>query len=364
MNTQDLFFKLLRYHSLTPKDDGAFEFITTYLDDFTAQRIDIGGVKNLFLYKKFGEGDRLCFAGHIDVVPAGEGWLSDPFEPILKDGFVYARGTQDMKSGVCAMLQACKNTKNFHGTLCLILTSDEEGDGKCGTIEVLRYLETQNFLPHFAIVAEPTSETIFGDAIKIGRRGSINGVLEVFGLQGHAAYPAKAKNPIHLFASRLAMLAGYDFDDGDANFEPSKLVITDLRSGMEVTNVTPNTLKMMFNVRNSTKTSKKDIEAYIQKVCDGLDFRLTLSQSALPFVTSSKNKIVRKLCQSIEKVLTCKPKKSTAGGTSDARFMASFGVHVVEFGVRNDTIHAPNERCSLQEVYDLEKVFTDLIKNF
>lgn len=364
MTTQELFFKLLRYKSITPNDDGAFEFIAEYLDQFEHIRIDVADTKNLFLYKKFGQGPHLCFAGHIDVVPPGEGWKSDPFEPVLENGNVFARGAQDMKSGVCAFLKACKEAKEFDGTLSLLLTSDEEGDAKHGTIEVLKYLESENFLPQYCIVAEPTCENIFGDAIKVGRRGSINGVIELFGLQGHAAYPEKSKNPVDMIAPLLPLLASHHFDNGDENFAPSRLVITDIRAGMEVTNVTPSSLKLMFNVRNSTKTTQADIKRYIENLFQGLEFSLKLSQSAFPFVTSSESKIVKNLCNSIQKTTTLTPKLSTAGGTSDARFIAEFGVKTVEFGVINDTIHAPNERCGLAEVERLEEIFKDLIKNF
>jgi succinyl-diaminopimelate desuccinylase len=364
MTTQELFFKLLKYKSITPNDDGAFEFIAEYLDHFEHVRVDMEDTKNIFLYKKFSEGPHLCFAGHIDVVPPGDGWQSDPFEPTLKEGKVYARGTQDMKSGVCAFLKACKEAKNFQGTLSILLTSDEEGDAIYGTIEVLKYLEEKSFLPDYCIVAEPTCEAIFGDAIKVGRRGSINGILELNGLQGHAAYPEKSTNPLNLIAPILPKLAGYNFDEGDKDFAPSQLVVTDLRAGMEVTNVTPGHLKMMFNVRNSTNTTKEQIQDYITSLFDGLDYTLSLYQSAHPFVTSTDSKIVQNLTSAIKEKTQIAPKLSTAGGTSDARFISRFGVQTVEFGVINDTIHAPNERCSLAEVENLYEIFLHVIKNF
>ena len=189
-------------------------------------------------------------------------------------------------------------------------------------------------------------------------------MLEVFGLQGHAAYPEKSKNTVHMISDRLPRLAAHLFDEGDEYFSPSQLVITDIRSGMEVTNVSPGYLKMMFNVRNSTKTTKEDIHAYVSSVMDGLDFKLTLSQSAKPFVTDSSSKIVRLLSNSVEKISGIKPKNSTAGGTSDARMLAEFGVKTIEFGVINDTIHAPNERTTLKEVEDLYLCFKETIKNF
>lgn len=364
MTTQELFFKLLRYKSMTPHDDGAFTFIKDYLSHYKHKIIDIEDTKNIFIYKKFEEGPHLCFAGHIDVVPPGSGWDTDPFEPTLKDGKVYARGTQDMKSGVCAFIQAMKNTQNFSGTLSTILTSDEEGDGTYGTIEVLNYLKEIDFLPDYAVVAEPTSEVDFGDAIKIGRRGSINGLLKIKGKQGHAAYPEKSKNPISLISPILDKITDYYFDEGDDNFAPSRLVVTDIRAGMEVTNVTPNSLSMMFNVRNSTNTTKKIIQDYIEDLCKGLDFSLELDQGSFPFVTSKKSLIVAAVQNGLKGVTGSNAKLSTAGGTSDARHLSAFGIECIECGVVNDTIHGLNERCGMDEVEKLEKVFLHVINNF
>ena len=364
MTILELFEKLLKFKSITPNDDGAMEFIKNYLNDFEAIEINKNGVKNLFLYKKFSEGEHLCFAGHIDVVPPGNGWESEPFTPTIKDGTIFARGTQDMKSGVAAFLYALKHTKNFKGTLSTIITSDEEGDAKYGTIEVLKYLKEKKFLPEYAIVAEPTCEEKFGDAIKIGRRGSINGVLKLFGKQGHAAYPEKSINPIHEIAPILPKIAGVNLDNGDSYFAPSKFVITDIRSGMEVTNVTPGELKMMFNVRNNTHTTKEDIENFIKENFKNLNYELVLSQSAKPFVTNPDSKIVKLLDEAIKKETSITPKHSTAGGTSDARFLGEFGIKTVEFGVVNDSIHAPNENTKIEYVEKLTNIFQKVIDKF
>jgi len=364
MDVIDLFIKLLSAKSITPDDAGLMDFIAEYLSDFEAIRIDKNGVKNLFLTKKFSEGEHLCFAGHVDVVPAGDGWESDPFTPKIENGFIYARGAQDMKSGLAAFLAAVKETKEFNGRLSLLLTSDEEGDAKYGTKIVLEYLKEQNMLPDYAVVAEPTCEERFGDAIKIGRRGSINGVLKLFGKQGHAAYPAKSVNVVNLIAPILPQIAGKNLDNGDEFFEPSQFVITDLRAGMEVTNVTPGELKMMFNVRNSTKTTVQSVEEFVRKHFDGLNYNLEMKPSANSFMTNPESKVVKKLVASIKDVCETTPKLSTAGGTSDARFFGAYGVDTVEFGVINDTIHAPNERTSVEEVKSLYKVFKNLIKEF
>ena len=364
MDVIALFKHLISAPSQTPDDGGILDFIETYLASFTTIRIDSHGVKNLFAYRRFGEGKHLCFAGHVDVVPAGEGWNTDPFIPVEKEGYIYGRGAQDMKSGVSAFVQALKETQAYQGTLSVLLTSDEEGPAQFGTIEVLNYLQTHHLLPDAVIVAEPTCEKVFGDAIKVGRRGSINGVLTLQGKQGHAAYPEKAINPIHQIATILPTLAGAFLDNGDGYFAPSQLVVTDIRSGIETTNVTPNSLKMMFNVRNSTQTDQTHITALVDTACEGLNYTLTLNQSAHPFITDAHTAIVQTLSDAIVEVCTITPKRSTAGGTSDARFIAQYGIDVVEFGVINDTIHAPNERTSIAEVENLYRVFTLLIQRF
>jgi len=361
----DLFLKLLSAKSVTPDDGGLLTYIENYLADFEATWINEGGVKNIFLTKKFGEGKHLCFAGHVDVVPAGDGWDSNPFVPMIKNGFIYARGTQDMKSGVAAFVQAVRDMdSDFSGRLSLLLTSDEEGDGTYGTQIVLRHLKEIDLLPDYCIIAEPTCETEFGDAIKIGRRGSINGYLTLKGKQGHAAYPEKAINPIHNISTVLSQIAGHDLDDGDANFAPSKLVITDIRSGMEVTNVTPNSLNMMFNVRNSTKTTQESLSQFIANEFKGLDYELKLEQGSYPFITNRKSYIVEELKVVIEEVTGIKTKLSTAGGTSDGRHIAPYGIEVVEFGVINDRIHGLNERTSIKEVEKLYNIFIKIVERF
>jgi succinyl-diaminopimelate desuccinylase len=366
MTKIELFKKLLRFKSITPDDDGAFDFITSYLgSSWECIKLDFEDVKNRLYIKRFNDTcQHLCFAGHIDVVPAGDGWDSDPFEPIEKDGVIYARGTQDMKSGVAASLYACKHTQNFDGTLSILLTSDEEGEAVNGTVKVLEYMKENKLLPQFTVVAEPTCEDLFGDAIKVGRRGSINGYLTIQGKQGHAAYPEKAINPIDQISTILPKIAGLNLDNGDEFFSPSKLVITDIRGGMEVTNVTPDNLKLMFNVRNSTKTTQKDIQKLIDDNFSNLDYDFYMTQGSYPFMTNKNSKIISHIGNAIKDITGVKTKHSTAGGTSDARFFGQFGIDTVEFGVINDTIHAINERTTIKEVEDLTKVFEQLISKF
>ena len=360
----DLLIHLLSAPSVTPDDAGLMGWIEAYLSEFEAIHVNKGGVKNLLLTRQFGEGDHLCFAGHIDVVPPGDGWESDPFVPRIESGMIYGRGAQDMKSGVAAAMAALRDAEIFPGRLSLLLTSDEEGEATYGTQIMLAHLKKRELLPDYCVVAEPTCETIFGDAIKIGRRGSINGYLTIRGEQGHAAYPEKSINPVHQMAPRLAELAGVDLDEGDDDFAPSKLVITDIRGGMEVTNVTPGELKIMFNVRNNTRTDADAVRAHVERVCTGLKYDLRLTQGSFPFVTNRQSLLVKRIAESITAMTDRQPHYSTAGGTSDARFMGQYGIDVVEFGTRNDTIHAPNERVAIDEVEGLYRVFTDLIRRW
>ncbi len=366
MTEIELFQKLLRFKSVTPDDDGAFDFIEEYLGDtWQVIKVDMEGVKNRLYYKKFNDNTQhLCFAGHIDVVPTGEGWDVDPFAADIIDGVITARGTQDMKSGDAAFLYSCKHAKDFDGTLSILMTSDEEGEGTYGTIKMLEHLKEIDFIPDYAVVAEPTCEELFGDAIKVGRRGSINGYITIKGKQGHAAYPEKCINPVHNFAHVLPQIAGFDLDNGDEYFSPSKMVITDIRGGMEVTNVTPNELKLMFNVRNSTNTKREDVEAFIHEKLKGLEYDFRTTQGSFPFVTNKESKVVKAMEDSILKITGVSTKHSTAGGTSDARYFGSFGIEAIEFGVINDTIHSVGERTTVKEVSDLTRVYEDLIKNF
>jgi len=361
-----LFQKLLQYKSITPNDAGIYDFIDEYLgDSWQCIKLDIEDVTNRFYYKKFNDNDvHLCFAGHVDVVPTGEGWSVDPFTADVIDGIITARGAQDMKSGVASFLYACKNATNFNGTLSILLTSDEEGEAINGTVKVLELLKEKNFLPTSAIVAEPTCENIFGDAIKVGRRGSINGYFELQGKQGHAAYPEKAINPVHKISPILPQIAGYNLDNGDEFFSPSQFVVTDIRSGMEVTNVTPNKLNMMFNVRNSTKTNQETIKKFIASKFEGLEYSLKLTQGSYPFVTDSNTDVVKNMQKSIQEVCNIETKLSTAGGTSDARFFGQFKIDTVEFGVKNDTIHAIDERVEIKDVEKLSEVFENIISKW
>lgn len=365
MKTIEILNELLRFKSITPNDDGAMNYIEMLMSDFKAINVDEDNTKNLILIKKFGEGEHLCFAGHVDVVKPGIGWNSDPFEPLEENGFIYGRGAQDMKAGLAAFFSASlqAHESRFDGTLSMIITSDEEGDGKHGTKIALEYMKNNGILPDFAVVAEPTC-SVFGDTIKIGRRGSINGTIIIKGKQGHAAYPQNCINPVHELAKVFNSFAGHDMDSGNESFEPSKIVITDIRGGLEAVNVTPSEVKIMFNVRNSNLTSLEDVENYTKAVFAGLDYELKIEQTSKPYLSDKDSKIVRALSLAIEKNCGKIATLSTSGGTSDARHLSEYGISVVEFGVCNDTIHQINERVSIQEVKNLRQIFWDLIDSF
>ncbi len=417
LNVIEVLEKLISYPTITPQECGIYAYIKGILNDFEVLELDKEGVKNIFLYKDLSklqnpskdnpntsnsnscedskglqenlEKPHLCFAGHIDVVPPGEGWESEPFTPITKGEFLYGRGAQDMKAGVSAFVCAIRkfvddcilvqdsndsviprnyNTnakmQGFNGILSVLLTSDEEGAAIFGTKYVLECLKDRNLLPHFAVVAEPTSVERFGDMIKVGRRGSINGILKIFGKQGHVAYPKKCVNPVELIAPYLSQIAGWNLDNGSAEFEPSKLVVTDIRGGLEVVNVTPNELKIMFNVRNSTKTSLEDLRKYLENLLVKIPHSLELNQSSKPFLTDKTSEIVQKIVRVLESQNGFVPTLSTSGGTSDARYFAEYGVNVVECGVCNDTIHSINECVCLEEVKQLQNAFLHLLKSW
>lgn len=370
----DVLKQLIVKPSVTPKECGIYAYIRGILPEFEALEFEKNGVKNLFLYRDFRgcanhqSSKHLCFGGHIDVVPPGEGWDGNPFVPLEKDGYLYGRGTQDMKGGVAAFVCALRKFldlgASFDGILSVLLTSDEEGEAVFGTRYVLEELKKRDLLPDFAVVAEPTCVERFGDMIKIGRRGSINGTLNIQGKQGHVAYPSKCINPVELIAPVLGRIAGFDLDAGSIEFEPSKIVITDIRGGMEVVNVTPNTLKIMFNVRNSPAVRLEDLEGYLNKLLEGIPYSLELKQSSKPFLTSAHSKIVETMVAVLEAQNGFAPHLSTSGGTSDARYFAEFGVSVVECGVCNDRIHSLNERVKISEVFALQESFLHLLQSF
>lgn len=360
----DVLINLLKFKTITPNECGSFAYISKILDEFKMQEINVNGIKNALFTKEFSKDKfHLCFGAHIDVVPPGANWSSDPFNPLIKNGFVYARGAQDMKGNLAPLMCALKNIKNFKGKISLIVTSDEEGEAKFGTYEVLKYLKKNEDLPDFALVCEPTCNKFLGDSIKIGRRGSINGILKIYGKQGHVAYPENFINPVDLIANKLNKISNFNLDSGDENFSPSKIVITDINFGINKTNVVSDELVIKFNVRNSTNVDEELIKNHFKNLLD-CKYDLSLSVASLPFLSNKNSKFVAKLIQSIKKNTSITPILNTKGGTSDGKYFAKFGVDVVEFGVKNDTIHSIDERVSLIEVKTLYNIYMDFLKSF
>ncbi len=358
---KDLLISLLKEASVTPDAKNCFKITKEYLSDFECIEVNKNDTKNQILSKTFNEkGIHLAFCGHIDVVPAGSGWDSEPFTPLIKGDEIIARGSQDMKSGVAAFLNACKNYTNCNKNIrkiSIILTSDEEGDGTDGTILALEYLKAKNDLPDMAIVAEPTSENTFGDSIKVGRRGSIHAKITILGKQGHAAYPNKCINPVHLGANALAKIAGANLDNGNEFFEPSKIVITNLSAGIGASNVTPADFTISLNLRNSPLTTKEDLERFLKECLDGLNYELKINQSSEPFYTNANGVLVKTLIKALNSLNITNPSLNARGGTSDARLFAKFGIEVAELGVCNDKIHASNESVKFSEVELLSECF-------
>lgn len=383
--------KLIQYPTITPLEHGIYDYIRTLLPSFEALQAERNGVKNILLYKipegcksdVFKTMPHFCFAGHIDVVHPGGGatipkdskdnnssqnkgsWQYNPFLPTIHDGYIYGRGTQDMKGGIACFLRALQDflaQNKSQIIFSILLTSDEEGDGIYGTRYMLDILKEKNMLPTHALVAEPTSEKLAGDTIKIGRRGSINGVIIIKGMQGHVAYPEKCSNPVELLGYRLGRLAGVYLDSGDEVFSGSKLVITDIRGGIEAVNVTPNDLKIMFNVRNSTMTTLQNVREYVDSVLIGLPYTLELKQTSKSFVTKD-NTLISLLQNAIYNTTQITPNLSTSGGTSDARFFSEYGIKVLEVGVCNDRIHAINERVALHDIERLQGIFYNLVQS-
>lgn len=362
--------QLISCESVTPNDAGALDLISKELRKagFQCREINRGQTKNLWAHK--GQGSPyLLFAGHVDVVPPGkDGWLFPPFSPTEDNGWLYGRGTQDMKSSDAAFTAAAcefvKNHPDFKGTIGLLLTSDEEGDGKDGTKFVIEQLRGASPAPDFCIVGEPSCAQVLGDTIKNGRRGSLNGKLIIRGIQGHVAYPEKVKNPIHLASPVLLELSQKVWDEGLPPFPPTSFQISNIHAGTGAVNVVPGECEITFNLRYNPKHTAKSLEEEIEKICrqQALDFSIQWQESAEPFF-SEKVFFREKLARAIEEETGLKPNFSTSGGTSDGRFIKTWCPEVVEFGPVNDRIHKINERIPLKDIPVLARIYYRTIEN-
>jgi succinyl-diaminopimelate desuccinylase len=336
--------------------------------NFNNERIDFPPVANL--WAKHGSGHPvLCFAGHTDVVPSGprEEWQTDPFDPIIRDGVMYGRGTADMKSGLAAMTVAAERFIAKHpihkGTLAFLLTSDEEGPSVDGTRRVMQVLEARPEKIDWCVVGEPSSGDKLGDTVKIGRRGSLSGKLTVHGVQGHVAYPHLAENPVHLLAPALLELASREWDKGNSFFQPTTFQVSNLSAGTGAPNVIPGELKLRFNIRFSTEQTVEKIQGTITEILDRHKVNYTLEWfvSGLPFFTAP-GPLSDATQQAVKEFTGLNAELSTTGGTSDGRFIAPTGSSVVELGVMNATIHKVNECVRVADVDTLALMYERMME--
>jgi len=362
--------ELIRLPSVSPEDKGCLDIIGGRLAKFgfNNERIDFAPVANL--WAKHGSGHPvLCFAGHTDVVPTGqrEEWQTDPFDPVIRDGVMYGRGTADMKSGLAAMTVAAERFIAKHprhkGTLAFLLTSDEEGPSVDGTRRVMQILEARPEKIDWCVVGEPSSNDKLGDTVKIGRRGSLSGKLTVHGIQGHVAYPHLAENPVHLLAPALLELASREWDKGNAFFQPTTFQVSNLSAGTGAPNVIPGELKLRFNIRFSTEQTVEKIQATITEILDRHKVNYTLEWfvSGLPFFTAP-GPLSDATQQAVKEFTGLTAELSTTGGTSDGRFIAPTGASVVELGVMNATIHKVNECVRIADVDTLALMYERMME--
>ena len=362
--------ELIRHPSVTPDDAGCQQRMMDRLQaiGFRCTPLRFGEVDN-FWAERGTSGPILVFAGHTDVVPTGpqEQWRSPPFEPTLVDGVLYGRGSADMKGSLAAMVVACEEFVARHpdhpGRLGFLITADEEGVAVDGTVKVMEYLQQHNKPIDWCLVGEPSSSARLGDVIKNGRRGSLGAVLTVRGVQGHIAYPQLADNPIHRAMPALQALTAEPWDEGNEFFPPTSLQISNINGGTGATNVIPGSLQVQFNFRFSTEVTDRILRQRTEAILDahGLDYELQWSLSGQPFLTAS-GALVAAAVSSIEAHTGQAPELSTAGGTSDGRFIAPTGAQVVELGPINESIHKVDENVLAADLPRLAAIYRGIIE--
>jgi succinyl-diaminopimelate desuccinylase len=364
-NSLALTCDLMSRASVSPIDGGCQALMGERLAalGFRVEHLPFGNVDNFWARR--GSGAPLfCFAGHTDVVPPGplEEWHSDPFTPVIRDGVLYGRGAADMKSGLAAMLTACEEFIGRHpdhrGSIAFLITSDEEGPSIDGTKRVVELLRSRNEAIDWCLVGEPSSESVLGDTIKIGRRGSLSGRLTVHGVQGHIAYPQLADNPIHALAPALAELASRTWDRGNEHFQPTTFQVSNIAAGTGAPNVIPGELKARFNLRFSTEQTVESLQATVGEILAKHRVKHTLDWfiSGYPFLTTPGT-LSEAATRAVREELNVSAKLSTGGGTSDGRFIAPLGVQVIELGVVNATIHKANECVRVEDIERLRRTY-------
>jgi succinyl-diaminopimelate desuccinylase len=362
---------LISRSSVTPEDAGCQQLLAErlHVQGFRIQHLRFGLVHNLWA-RRGTEAPLFVFAGHTDVVPPGPlpQWQNNPFEPTVRDGKLYGRGAADMKGSLAAMVvateQFLQRNPKHKGSIGFLLTSDEEGPAVDGTIKVVQHLLANHERIDWCLIGEPTCTHKTGDVIKNGRRGSLSGVLTVYGQQGHVAYPHLADNPVHRAAPALAELSATQWDQGNDHFPATTFQISNIHAGTGADNVIPGELKVHFNFRYSTATTYTELQQRVESLLSRhkLNYQLNWTLSGEPFLTA-RGELIDAVSQAIKDETGIKTELSTAGGTSDGRFIAPTGAQVVELGPVNATIHKINECVQIDELEQLTAIYRRTLEN-
>lgn len=357
--------------SVTPADAGCQTLIIERLKalGFTIEPMIFEDTTNLWA-RRGTESPLFVFAGHTDVVPPGDlsQWQNDPFEPCIKDGFLYGRGAADMKGSLAAMIVAVEHFIHHHpdhrGSIGFLITSDEEGPFINGTTRVVDTLKARGEQIDMCIVGEPSSTSQVGDVVKNGRRGSISGELTIQGIQGHVAYPQLAQNPLHLALPALTELTQIEWDSGNDYFPPTSFQIPNISAGTGATNVIPATCHVQFNFRFSTELTVEEIQSRVHQTLDKhqLNYELKWILSGHPFLTQT-GELLEAVIKSVESITQQKPQLLTTGGTSDGRFIAQMGAQVIELGPVNETIHKVNECVRVEDLEKLSRMYQQVLEH-
>lgn len=367
--TLELTCDLVSRSSISPADGACQELLCARLEKlgFVIESLPFGDVSN-FWARRGDTSPLLCLAGHTDVVPPGnlEQWLSDPFQPEVREGRLYGRGTADMKGSLAAMITACERfiAKNpdFSGSIAFLVTSDEESVALDGTKRVIEVLEARNEKIDYCVVGEPSSSELLGDVIRNGRRGSLNGTLTVHGTEGHVAYPDLATNPIHQFMPALAALCATQWDQGNEYFPPTSFQISNIHAGEGTNNVIPGEMKALFNFRFSSEVTAQQLQEKTEALLNAhySDYSVDWQLSGNPFITA-EGILTEAVKNAIKEVTGLETSLSTGGGTSDGRFIAPSGAQVVEVGPCNKTIHKVNEEVLVEDLDRLSQIFESIL---
>ena len=372
----ELTAQLIRCPSVTPKEAGAIKLLEDMLSQhgFHCTRISRGGIENLFARWGSGKtGRSFGFNGHTDVVPVGdlEKWTFDPFGAEIEDGFMYGRGAVDMKSAVAAFVAAAVDFVNEtppEGSVVITVTGDEEGDADHGTVAILDWMSEQGERIDHCLVGEPTCPEYLGEMIKVGRRGSMTAVITATGVQGHSAYPHRAKNPLPALAKLIDRLASHELDKGTEHFDPSTLAVTSIDTGNLANNVIPAKAKAVVNIRfNDTFTSKQLgiwLKQEAERISTETDIEISVETkvSGESFLTPP-GELSSLVGLAIKNELGITPEMSTTGGTSDARFVKNV-CPVVEFGLVGKTMHSVDERVDISQIHHLKSIYTRILKDY